>query len=368
MLLVSIRSNLLLFILFCFTSRYLQAGENKLNKSYRFLTRIQSPYKLLSRYLPKQYVVDVTLSGSIADELNQIFDSISIEPPKYAEIRDKKRGIQLVITNDLYTAQTRDLLSGIINPVEMIDVILNSVLKYQEIDNLIQLQKETTITNKRILKKGCTVNIIEIEPTGQRFNYIYRDMGAYIQESWFTKLSLVIDTSFMLARELSLLKQTRMFNISRQSKPSVTATHHRYIFSYIMIGNTPLPCHLEFYTDSVLTLTVSASYRQSDEYILFDKREICYFLPDRTKSRLVMQYGEYEYKIASNAEKSSDIPVKYTKKLRRAAAYARKAIDALNQGRVQTAIGILKMIRQNYQGTPQAVEAQKLLSGLPKGL
>jgi TolA-binding protein len=54
--------------------------------------------------------------------------------------------------------------------------------------------------------------------------------------------------------------------------------------------------------------------------------------------------------------------------VKQAAALTYKATTALKQGKIEAAVRTLRTIAQNYPGTPQAVEAQKLLEGLPDGL
>ncbi len=354
-----------LFILVCVT--LVSGGTRKLSKPYQILSQIQSPHELISGYFPKNYSVPVTFSGSIADEIREVLDTLDVAMVQYSEIFDRKTGFQLNITNKDYTAQTSDLLSGILNPIEMTDIILNSILKYRDTETLLQIQKETIISFKRETQKGMPITIINLTPKGKRFCYQYKDMGAYVHESWLTVLSLTLDPATMHALKLSLTKYSRMFASDQESLPELTTSSHNYAFSYTAIEGHTVPSQLNLYVDSALTFSLAASYRKSGNYLLFDKREITYFLPNKSTSRLCIQYHDYSF--TNTPKKAPDTPTdKYSKKLKRAASLSRKAIEALNKGHIHRAVNIMQTIIDNYPGTPQAVEAQKLLSGLPQGL
>ena len=356
------------FILLVQSLSIIPAATKKLSGPFTTISKIKSPYKLISNYLPKRYTASLTLSGSIADEIKSILDTLDIDIPLYTEIYSKKNRYQLIITNKEYTTQTRDLISGILNPVELTGIILNSVLQYSEIENLLQMQKETTVSEKNESKNGSSVVIYEITPTGTRFGYKYKDMGAYIFETWLTKLSLTVEPSTMLAHELSLTKHSRTFFTDQATRPAPEVSNHRYVFNYKEIQNAPAPSQLDLYVDSIMKLSLSASYRQIDQFILFDKREIKYFLNDKKVSNLLINYKNYDFTSTPEKIKPAGNSGKYTTKLKRAAACSRKAIEALSKGEIQTALALLQTIIENYPGTPQAVEAQKLLSGLPNGL
>lgn len=356
------------FILLFLSLSIIPAASKKLSKTYTTISRIKSPYELISNYLPKRYTASLLLSGSIADEIKSILDTLDIDMPQYSEMYNKKNRYQLIVTNKEYTSQTRDLLSGILNPIELTGIILNSILQYREIENLLQMQKETTVSEKKDSKNDPSVVIYEIKPTGTRFCYKYKDMGAYIFETWLTKLSIAVEPSTMLARELSLTKHSRSFFTDQDTRPVPEVSNHRYVFDYKKIQNAPAPTQLDLYVDSILKLTLSASYRQIEKFILFGKREIKYFLKDKTVSNLLIEYKSYDFDFTQEKIRPNRTSGKYTTKLKRAAVCSRKAIEALNKGEIQTALGLLQTIIDNYPGTPQAVEAQKLLSGLPNGL
>ncbi len=355
------------FLLVCVQAFLVSGGTRKLSKPYQTLSQIQSPYELIAGYFPKNYSVPVTFSGSIAEEIKEVLDTLDIAMVQHRETFDRKYGFQLDITNKDYTTQTRDLLSGILNPIEMTDIVLNSVLKYRDTETLIQIQKETVITTKREKYKGMPITIITLTPKGKRFCYRYKDMGAYVHESWLTQLSCTFDPATMHALRLSLKKFSRMFASDQDNQPEPVESSHNYVFTYETIENHIVPSRLDFHVDSTLNFTLAASYRKADDHIVFDKREIIYYLPNKSTSRLIIQYHDYSFSGIVRTEPVTPTD-KYSKKLKRAASLSRKAIAALNKGNIHRATDIMQTIIDNYPGTPQAVEAQKLLSGLPHGL
>ncbi len=342
------------------------SAGNRLSDEYRPLARIQSPVRLLTDYLPRHYTVPLTLSGSIAREIKAVLDTMKISMVQYTEHFNRKKGFQLLITNSDYTTRTRDLLAGILNPVDMTDIVLRTILEYQKKETLIRLQNETVITTSQEKKSGMLTRYTLV-PKGERFCYRYTDRGAFIHESWLTKLQVAIDAHTMLAHELTLRKHTRTFSTYQENKPEPSVSEYVYRFEYTMVNNVPVPSRLTLLIDSVKTLTLAAAYVSHERFILFDQREITYFLPDESPSHLTIRYGAYQF---SNAQKVSNpfTSGKYSKKLKRAAELSRKAIEALDTGRIQKAVNLFQTIVDHYPGTPQAVEAQKLLSGLPDGL
>lgn len=351
-------------ILLCISISILVAAPKKLSKPYITISRIKSPHELLSQYLPKRYTASLALSGSIADEIKVILDTLDIDTPQYSEIFNRKKGTRLIITNKKYTSQTRDLISGILNPIELTDVVLNSILQYREADALLDMQKETTVS----VKEDSSLTIFEIKPTGTRFNYKYKDVGAYVYETWLTMLTITVAPSTMLVHKLSLTKHSRTFSAEQTKKTSPEENIYTYVFKYEKLQNAFVPTQLDLYVDNFLTLTLSAAYRQIDRFILFDNRDITYFFKNKAESKLLIEYQSYNFEITQGKIETAGSSGKYTVKLIKAAACARKAVDALNKGDTQTTLGLLQTIIENYPGTPQAVEAQKLLSGLPNGL
>lgn len=340
------------------------AAPKKLSKPFNTISRIKSPVELLSHFLPKRYTASLSLSGSIADEIKAILDTLEMDTPQFSEIYSRKKGYRLIITNKEYTSQTRDLISGILNPIELTGIVLNSILQYRNPDVLLHMQKETTVT----VKEDSSRMVLEIKPAGTQFNYKYKDAGAYINESWLTMLSISVDPATMLAHELLFVKHSRTLSSDQINKSIPQKKMYKYVFHYKKFQSSFVPIQLDLYRDTFLILTLSAVYRRIDRFLVFDKREITYTFRKKTESTLIINYQNYTFDISPAEMKETESSGKYAAKLNKAAAFARKATEALNKGNTQTAFGLLETIIEKCPGTPHAVEAQKLLSSLPNGL
>ncbi len=342
--------------------------SEKLSGPYLIISKIESPHDLLAGYLPRQYNASLTVSGSIADEMKPVLDTLKIEMPQYSELFDKKEGFRLVITNKEYTAQTRDLISGILNPIDMIGVVLNAVLQYRDLENLLQMQKETSVTEKTEKQNDTLFTTFTMRPSGDRFYYKYDDAGASIRETWLSRLTITIDAKTMLAHRLSVTRHARTFSAEQTGRPDAVATTHTYACGYTTVNQITVPCRLDISINEEPALRITASYRQVEKYILFDTRTIEYQLPGGAGSDLVVRYGEYRFSQLPKTGQPVDASGAYASKLKKAAAHAREVAKALNRGDIQRAVSLLRNIIEYFPQTPQAIEAQKLLSGLPEGL
>ena len=319
--------------------------------------------------MPRSYSVPVTLSGSVAEEMKQTLADMDLEEPRYNEILDRKKRFQLMLANEGYSAQTRDLLSGILNPIEMIDVVLTSIVRYREKELLNTMLRETNFEKKLTEKNGMPVWALIFTPKGKRFSYRYQDMGAYVEEVWLTKLILAVDTATMKAQQLLVKKHSRMFRADDDKQPVAVAKKYRYEFAYEEIGKATLPSKLSLHVNDSLTLTIGAAYKKLKNFVVFNNRNICYHFPGRLPSCLTMSYGNYDLQASPHVLKTTPAASgKHAKKIKQAAELARKASIALKNGKIDIAVRTMRAIAQSYRGTPQAVEAQKLLEGLPEGL
>lgn len=357
-----------LFAALVFGCMAADAASGKLPESYALLARIQPPFDMMRRSLPDRYTVPVTLSGSVAVEIAAVLDSLHIRTPEYIEVLDKSADdFRLIIINKDYTVQSRDLISGILNPVEMIDVILSSFLKYREEKSLHRMSSETGIARELMVVDGAPMYHFTITPAGTRFSYAYDDAGTHVRETWLSSLTVTVDSATMTARELTMTRHARVIGADQQDKPSAAESHHRYVFAYAPVRDVVLPSRLDYYIDTVHTLTLSAEYRVVGRYILFDKRTIRYNLQGEPAPYLHMDYGAYMLNTMPTIPKTAGIGSDYTRRLRKAAVLSRKAVASLNKGRIRAAARVLRAIVEDYPGTPQAVEAGRVLSGLPRG-
>lgn len=330
----------------------------------RTLDRVRAPLDLLDPLLPSRYSVPVYLSGAIADEMARSILNLDLPSPEYREIRNRKDGLLLELTNKQYTSRTRRLLSGVLNPLEMIDAVLKGLLELSDEEGLSKLTGETRIHVLQPANVKAPLVRYVFVPKGDRFQYEYRDYGAAVTESWLSRLELVLDTSSMLAMEIKATAVDRKITASPSSRPQVDTTVRTYRTAYDTLNGHIVPTELEVVINSKPSLRITAEYRMDGDYAVFDRREICCIVDNSAPRCLVIRYGTYEMgRKAARKERSQ--PSGNAVKLKRAAGLAFEASQALRTGEIQTAIRLMNTIAEKYPGTPQAAEARELLRGLP---
>jgi hypothetical protein len=343
------------------------AKEKPPTDGYALLRSVQSPVDLLLPHLPRPYTVSVTLSGGVADEMNHTLEKLNLDTPQYEEVFDANRRFSLYLSNANYPLETRECITGILNPVEMMEIVMASALKYRNKDLFSIIMKETSASISMETIEGIRYYKVLVAPKGKYFAYSYEDKGNYARESWLTALTLVMDSASHRATELVLQKHARQFDAVQKEKPPVDSFIIRYSFVYQTSGGVVLPTDLKLWVNGVQTLSLSASYRVLDEkYRVFDIRKICSSVKD-SASCLTMQYGAYRTGEIPAAIRKPLRPAAYAKDLERAALLSRDALNALRAGNIETAVRTCKKIVARYPETPQAVEARHLLSGLPGG-
>jgi hypothetical protein len=340
-------------------------------QAFMLLRSIRSPDQLVIPSLPSSYTVPITLSGTVADEMRKTLDTIHLEPPRYEEVLDKKHEFHLYLANTSYALETRDMLSGVLNPVEMIDAVVSSVLKYKSDDQFIAIVNETEITVTPADAGGSPGLRAVLTPKGKYFAYSYEDMGAYIRESWLSRINCLVDTASHLVSELSLMRHSRTYIADQTQKPPVDSSLVMYGFSYTVRHERLVPAELSLSINGMPSLTLSATYRTEGRYLVFDSRKICYVnqlsAGGAGPSCLILSYGTYDINTVPRASKSSSVrPGEYAAHMEKAAQLCRKALDRLRSGSIESSIPLLKKVVSDYPETPQAVEAKRLLSGLPR--
>lgn len=332
-------------------------------ENYELLRGIPSPYEMIDPLFPSEYRFNVALSGDVAEEMKSTLEKMGYPAPHYEEIRSKKDGFRLVLSNPEYPVETRDLISGILNPTEMIESLLSSLLKYRNPEKFGVLKDETNAERTRETIDGKVCYRITLTPRGERFNYHYEDMGSYVQELWLTKLVTVIDSAHHRIYELSIDKHSRHVPANATRKPKVESSAYNYRFEYAPVNDHLLPSDLVLHIDGKESVVLKASYRPHDDGIVFEHRSICYQTPSNKKNCLSMQYQEATDARASATKKAR--PGKRGKHLIRAARLSRKATSALKDGDFSSAVRNLQKLVDDYPGTPQAIEAKKVLSTFP---
>jgi hypothetical protein len=337
--------------------------------SYQRLRSLQSPDRIVLSRMPHHYTVPITLTGDIADEMEKNLKCIGLDAPRYMEILDKSQ-FRLLLANQNYSIETRDLLSGVLNPAEMIDIVISSVLKYRQEDQFHDIAEQTTLSCTAGGQGTVPTVRYDLAPKGKYFAYAYDDVGAYIRESWLSGLSCVADSATGCVYELTLNKNTRTFAADQTRKPPIDSSVLSYKFAYAIFDDVSMPSGLTLTVNGVRTLTLEATYRWEGRFMVFDTRKICYVdsrKPSSAPVCLMMTYGTYQLNEATPSFAHPLNPDRYARNLEKAAALSRVAEDRLRSGKIEAAIQTLKTLAADFPETPQAVEARKLLEGLPGG-
>jgi hypothetical protein len=356
-----ILSRNILFYIFFFCLLDVYSAEKK--ASFDILRSIRSPQELLYPVLPQKFCVPVLLSGSIADEMNGALKNLNLETPAYMESFDGSN-FHLSIANESYPEQTSDLLSGVLNPLEMIDLIVQSLVKYKSTQKFTELISETNLELQKSPINPTTVKV-HLTPRGNRFAYNYDDNGAFIQESFITEMDITIDTATHLVHEISTRKLHRQFSTDVTKEPVFDTLCIKYLFNYIAFTkDVLLPYQLQIFSNNKQTLEIGVTYRQEGENIVFDKKEM-FSVHDSGRSELVISYGRYAMTVCKTKKNSVQ---QINKKLMAASALSKKAVDYLRKGNISASARVLREIAEKYDDTPQAIEARRLLSQLPSDL
>ncbi|MBN1129036.1 MAG: hypothetical protein JXA71_08620 [Chitinispirillaceae bacterium] len=347
----------------CLLSLPFNASADKLPDGYALIKSIQSPQDLLFPFFPKKYCVPVTLSGKIAEEMKGALDSLKLEQPRYNE-RFNGKAFDLVLENEGYSSKTRELLSGIMNPVELIDIVVSSVVKYREAAKFSEIMRETNVLRDTCTYAHEAAYTLSLAPKGERFSYSYQDMGSIVHESWLSMLTLTIDAKTRLVYELSTIRHSRTYGAGSE-KPAPDIMKARYLFVYENRDGLQLPHRLTVYFNNAEVLKLQASYRKQGKHFLFDNKEICTSI-DGKPACLNVSYGEYAFKACdTDAATGPARGKKYSQRLEKAAALSQEAMDKIRKGRISEAIRTLQKLVDQYGDTPQAIEAKRLLSQLP---
>ena len=176
-----------------------------------------------------------------------------------------------------------------------------------------------------------------------------------------------MDSTSHRVAELVLNRRVRRFDASQREKPPMDSLMTRYVFGYRSYDGAMLPAELTVWVNGTQTLAVFADYRALEKrYMVFDSRKVCSFDAGEA-SCITMRYGDYKVHAIPQAVSRPTRPAAYAKSLEKAARLSREALLSLRDGNIEGAIRICKRIVEQCPETPQAVEARRLLSGLPTG-
>jgi hypothetical protein len=331
---------------------------------YQLFKSIQAPQELLFPHFPSSYCASVQVSGGVAEEIRTTIEALHLPPPKFRESFDGKT-FRFFLANQDYPPETRELLSGILNPLELIDLIVQSLLelrdpkKFKNLVNTTFLTKQIGIYNKR------QVYFLKLGPKDKRFAYRYDDRGAYIQERWLTGLTVVVDTASLLVHKIVEEKYGRRFEVNTQSA-EIDTLITTYLFDYNFKDDMVFPKHLKVMLNDHEMLSIKTSYREFRKKYVFDEKVVCCRNGKNTTTCLELTYNEYRRKKCKTKKPAHEKPNQnYAKKLIGAAQLSRKASELLREGNISESIRVFQELIERYEGTPQAIEAQRLLLHLP---
>lgn len=335
---------------------------------YALLRSVRTPMELIGPRFPSAYQVPVTIGGDIAAEIDRTMTDMGLDKPQLEETMDRKGIFRLAFSNKSYTAETRELLSGFLNPIEIIELTINSLLKYRDNDKFGELKHDTQITVGSEQRKGRTVFRVNLVPRGNRFAYEYHDYGTFMEERWLTSMSAVIDSSLGLVYAIEQERVTRATTAVQSAAPSTkkSAVCYEMVYSDSLSGFLPQQLSMKFNGKQVLT--INAAYRRQGQYTVFDTRSICYTKPEQELGCLTMQFGEYSFKKRVPVSAKAKGPATdRSKDLERAAELSRSASEKMRAGDISGAGRLFKRLSNDFADTPQGVEARRLMESLPEG-
>jgi hypothetical protein len=344
------------------------AKEAAPRNGYDILASLLTPQKLLAAYFPKTYVVPVYVSGSVAEDMDKTIKAMKLDVPAYEEVLDNNQQIHLNITNQSYTIDTKDLLAGILNPVDMMNSAVMSVLKYKTDPQLASIISGTVCSIAPCITREKPLIAVTLLPKGKQFAYTYNDEGSLVREAWLFYAKFIVDSSVHTVHSLQLCRCTRTFSAAQTLKPAVDTTVLFYQFTYDSSLIPPLPLEMSLTVNEKKLIDIKATYRQEDKYRVFDTRAICYSsssISHDTTECITLSYGAYGLNKQPKAQEHRVSSTEFAKQMRKAAEIMRKAEQNIKTGSLEDALPLIKKVVADYPQTPQAAEARKLLQGLP---
>lgn len=323
---------------------------------------------MLQPHLPRSYCVAVSIRGDISRQLRQSVRAMGLKKPRLVETMDRQRHFRLRLDNAGYPAETRDLLSGMMNISDMAAHALSAVVRYREDTKFALLQQQTSASVAADTGSSPHVCVITLEPTGTRFGYEYADMGNYVYESWLTRMRIRMDTASRVVHVIECDKHTAT-RTTGMTGPQHGERHTTiaYTVRYDTVGSALLPVGFDVHLDGEPALSISAAYREYLSYLVFDSKKVCYRRNEGDGACLEMRYGQYqkgETSCIQHSHTGSDSR-SYNKKVARAGQLAHEARNAMDAGDIAKATRLLQRLTRYFPDTPQGIEAQNILSALP---
>lgn len=358
-----IRTPFLYFLLLITAVLSQGLAESKKGHSHSILADIKTPQQLLFPHIPPKYIVALQLSGNIAEEMSAAVTRLGLEKPHYLESFDGENFF-VRLANENYPQKTRDLLTGILNPAEIIDMSTESVLRYKSETFISELQKNSNISVNLSHYNQKPVWKISLTPIDKHFGYSHEDMGAAIRENWFEKLELVVDTALKVIYTIDALQIERIYSSIEQDAPEVIKRTIKYDFGYQNFNSSPLPSGFKVTMNGKPLLSISADYQEHENYALFRKKEVCSFR-SKGKKCLIMSYGDYSFSVPKSIRRNERGGTISARDLSKAANLSVKATELMRKGNISAAKRVINTLVERYPETPQAIEAKEILMSLP---
>jgi len=325
------------------------------------------PKELIAPHFPENYTTQLSLEGKISDEITTSLKNQGLEKPQFRETYSRKNGFKLLLVNENYSLSTKNMISGIFNPLEMIELTIESLVRFRDPNKFGRLQKETSMQVSNEGFRGKRIYRVDLSPRKERFAYTYEDQGNSIKEKWLQHLSASIDSVSLLIYKISLVQCTKVIHANQSIRPRVDTTAKEYIIRYTEGSQPVLPHDLSVYINAHKVLEITADYQKVNKYTVFKSRYICFISDKKTKKCLTMNYGDYNFKTSIISKIKRNMQEKpSTADINKAAVLAEKATQAMDEGELEKAMRYFKKLIRNYPQTPQGVEAGNLVKNLPQ--
>ena len=336
---------------------------------YALLGTIRTPQELVSPHFPPRYRVEVALGGDVAAELHRTLSAMGLSTPRYEEVMTRTGEFRLEFNNDSWSLETKELLSGFLNPVEIMQLAITGLLRYRDDKGFAQLKEETRATVTLEERNGAAQYRIHLSPRGNRFGYEHTDYGTFMQERWLGAMTIEVDTLRRLVTEIEQMRLSRTTTVAQSTPPVTDTALIRYRTTYGDSAAGSLPLQLVTEVNGTRAMTITAAYRTQGDYTVFDHRSICYeSRPGRTGC-LTMRFGTYTFDARYVTRRSPPATrgAPRSRKLEAAARLSQRASQHLRKGDIAAAARLFDRLAREYPDTPQGVEAQTLIETLPSG-
>jgi hypothetical protein len=333
---------------------------------YELLRSVKGPLELIEPVFPRMYSATVQLEGALVREFERTLAHVGLEPPRFEESMNRHGRFQLTLTNPSNGPETSEMVCGILNPVDIIQLTVDKLVRFSAADEFIRLKRET---NDSVLSAGrpheSLLRII-LSPRQERFCYSYVDLGTLVEESWFSGMEVLIDSTLHIVKQVRQNKIARHIDIEQLSAPRIDTLLLLYDIDYVQQGEHLLPAQLTLSQNGKRRLRVSSTYRIENGYTVFDTRTITFWQQAADSTSLTLRYGSYRFDKAPPSPPAEAVSVNTNQQIAEASKIAQRATQTLRDGKIRESVRLLQKLLNDYPQTPQAVEARDLLQCLPE--